>query len=73
MKVVGNPPCKDCTKRQLGCHSTCKDYIEWNKAHLKEKARLQEKERLDNASISMDESISRKHTRAKENYRKGKR
>lgn len=26
-------PCKDCTERQMGCHSTCpkyKQYQEWN-------------------------------------------
>lgn len=21
--------CKDCTKRKVGCHSTCTDYKEW--------------------------------------------
>lgn len=24
-------PCKDCTKRVLGCHSSCKDYAEYRK------------------------------------------
>jgi len=24
-------PCKDCEKRQLGCHSTCEDYKEFSK------------------------------------------
>ncbi len=23
--------CKDCTRRQLGCHATCKDYIKQRK------------------------------------------
>lgn len=25
--------CKDCKKRQLGCHSTCKDYIREKSEH----------------------------------------
>lgn len=24
-------PCKGCTKRELGCHSTCPDYISFKK------------------------------------------
>lgn len=28
MKVKINP-CKDCTKRQVGCHGSCKEYGEW--------------------------------------------
>lgn len=41
MKV--NAPCKDCEKRQVGCHSTCEPYIkfaqerkEMNEAKVKE-------------------------------------
>lgn len=25
-------PCKDCDNRKLGCHSTCEDYIAFDKA-----------------------------------------
>lgn len=24
-------PCKDCEKRELYCHSSCKDYLLWSK------------------------------------------
>ena len=24
-------PCRNCTKRVVGCHSTCKDYKDWKK------------------------------------------
>lgn len=24
-------PCHNCSKRVLGCHSNCKDYIDWKK------------------------------------------
>lgn len=26
-------PCHGCTKRRLGCHSDCQDYISWKKDH----------------------------------------
>lgn len=25
--------CKDCTKRKLGCHGTCEDYLTFDKAN----------------------------------------
>ena len=25
-------PCKNCEKRELYCHSSCKDYLLWSKA-----------------------------------------
>lgn len=28
-------PCKNCNKRQLYCHSNCKEYINW-KSHIEE-------------------------------------
>ena len=31
-------PCKDCTKRKLGCHSSCEDYILANKERERIKA-----------------------------------
>lgn len=27
------PPCKDCSDREIGCHSYCKAYGEWAKEH----------------------------------------
>lgn len=38
-------PCKGCTKRTLGCHSTCDDYINFHN----ELTNRKQKERLDNA------------------------
>lgn len=37
--------CKDCTKRKVGCHGTCKDYKEWLKEHhrIKEQAKKNER------------------------------
>ena len=39
--VKDKAPCKDCPRRELGCHSTCIDYISYRKIHdknLKKKA-----------------------------------
>ena len=33
-------PCKDCTRREVGCHGKCEDYGKWNEEH----ARLKKKE-----------------------------
>lgn len=27
----GQPPCKDCKKREVGCHANCVAYKEWKK------------------------------------------
>lgn len=37
-----NPPCKDCEKRQVGCHGSCPDYAAYaqSRQELREKARL---------------------------------
>ncbi len=29
-------PCKDCKKRELHCHSTCKEYNDWKKKYVAE-------------------------------------
>lgn len=29
--------CKDCKKRELGCHDKCKEYLEEKNAYMKEK------------------------------------
>ena len=39
--------CKDCTKRQLGCHSTCSDYIREKEEHDKTKSEIDRKRRAD--------------------------
>lgn len=35
--------CKECTDRYIGCHSTCKKYIEWSK----ENERIRDKIRIE--------------------------
>ena len=41
--------CRDCTKRKVGCHGTCKDYQEWLEEHkeLKKKAKINERKFYD--------------------------
>lgn len=33
-------PCKDCTKRVVGCHSSCESYCSWRNNQDIENARL---------------------------------
>lgn len=30
-------PCKECTERQLNCHSICKKYLDWKNSGVEEK------------------------------------
>ena len=39
--------CKACTKRQLGCHSTCEDYIREKEEHDKTKSEIDRKRCAD--------------------------
>ena len=36
-------PCRYCEKRQIGCHGTCKEYIEWRKYNIWIKQKAKEK------------------------------
>ena len=42
-------PCKDCVapKRHSGCHSTCKEYKEWDAIHKQNKAKIYATHRAD--------------------------
>ena len=33
------PPCKDCIKREIGCHSKCDDYKAWSQEQQERKAK----------------------------------
>jgi len=41
-KPVPQLTCKGCTKRYLGCHSHCEEYLAWQEYHLAEKAKERE-------------------------------
>ena len=32
-RIDDSRPCYNCTKRSCGCHSTCKEYMEFNQAN----------------------------------------
>ena len=58
--------CYGCEKRTLGCHSTCKEYEDWQRA-LREKRQVEHNKRLEQ-SVLNDYQIGRK-----EKMKKGKR
>jgi hypothetical protein len=33
--MVGLTPCYECSDRKIGCHSNCKDYIDFNEKRQK--------------------------------------
>lgn len=51
-----NCECKDCTKRQVGCHSHCKSYLTWKKEYLIEKRKEIDKKIIDRYSYSKSDS-----------------
>ena len=56
-------PCKDCTKRYLGCHDRCKDYQEFHKEQME----LREIRRRRKDQFYGSLSINRKKKRRNKN------
>ena len=42
-------PCRDCTERIIGCHSTCNRYSEWSAEHKRQKDEIRRKRDEHNA------------------------
>lgn len=40
-------PCKECTKRRVGCHATCDDYNNAKKRNSKARAVYEKRQRKD--------------------------
>lgn len=40
-------PCKDCKKRAVGCHSICREYLEWQKKNEERRNLIVAKRRLE--------------------------
>ena len=40
-------PCKDCTDRVVGCHSTCQKYMEARDEHIKKKMEILEIKKVE--------------------------
>lgn len=60
-------PCKDCKKRQIGCHSVCSDYIAYNN----EREFLRKtsyKQKMLETNIYEIEQTMRKRKRKREDY-----
>lgn len=56
------PPCKGCTERTVECHSTCKAYTEWVKAHNTERELVNKKRNTEGmiTEYSVDKVEKRK-------------
>jgi len=57
--VIDKCPCKDCKKRKISCHSTCKNYLEW----VKKNEYLKHKERIEKVDVSSGWCYKRKGKR----------
>lgn len=70
-KISSICPCKECTTetgRCVGCHGTCKPYIQWNKHQKDCKRAVKEKRDLHNAVSEIHEH----RVRVQKHYKKQK-
>lgn len=49
-------PCKDCTDRCIGCHSTCGDYAEYKQALEDNRAKIN----AHNAEVAFGKAVKRR-------------
>ena len=69
MFLYDTPPCKDCKKRCMACHTVCEKYKKWKTEHDNKKAEIAAKRKTENEILAAKLEFS-------ENYRrktKGKR
>jgi hypothetical protein len=57
-------PCKDCQKRKVGCHSTCKEYKEFSVANEARREAIKREKEIDhffksNASRRLNEKMKK--------------
>lgn len=57
-------PCKDCSDRELGCHSTCKRYIQFQEANQAETKARRDFLKVHNEHIGFLTEQKRKRERA---------
>jgi hypothetical protein len=71
MTIVGKkPPCKDCTEREVGCHSKCQRFIEWKKREDLLKEEKREVGRALSDIIDYKRRVVVKHKRKRGEYNK---
>ena len=47
------PPCKDCPRREIGCHAKCPDYVEYAAERAKARERYLKEKEVRDASFAM--------------------
>lgn len=50
----GTSPCKDCKRRELGCHSSCTDYLGFHLDRKNELDKVKEGRKKDKLQICTD-------------------
>ena len=61
------PPCKDCSVRCVGCHSTCEKYIEWRNNEKKKNDEIKFKQNMER--IKEDYAIHNQRKRKRKRRR----
>ena len=47
------PPCKDCPRREIGCHAKCPDYAEYAAERAKAREQYLKEKEVRDASIEL--------------------
>lgn len=61
-------PCKDCPRREVGCHSKCDDYIKFDAENKARLASMAGKSDLDTYRIDMVRTYRKKRRRFRKIY-----
>jgi len=64
-KQMKQAPCKDCTKRELGCHGKCELYKEFQVETQEFKRNIKKQKRESNEHIAYLKDVKEKHRRCK--------
>jgi hypothetical protein len=60
-------PCKNCTDRCIGCHTTCGDYAEY----VRELDRRRQEVRAENDITAFEKAVKKKIAKANKDRRRG--
>lgn len=70
MFLFNTPPCKDCKKRCMACHTVCEDYKNWKSEREKHKEETMLKQNVDKQFIAYKREFANRYFRKNKLRRK---
>ena len=56
-------PCKDCTDRCIGCHTTCGDYAEYKQTLEQNRAKMSAQKEENNFCYDVKRAVVKRHNK----------